>query len=329
MGAAVNIAHPQHYKIGDGPKYPSGKEGVCQYDIVKDNFIKNNSLEFHRVEGITAYHVQDLEISHNYVHYSPYGTIAVGWCWKNQAAGIPPSTVMGNIKINNNSVGHDHLMLSDGGTLYTMNDAPNSQVMGNYTTGSATGILPDEGAGLWNISNNVFQGPGGSWIVIWSSIDHDMTIDNNYTSKTSYQNNGVRCPITNTHNETSAPPWSGAAQAIINAAGIESAYQSIMTDTLAPQACPTFVMENPKAGSAIDNFSVRLLGNRIIFPSEFAGKSFSVNILDLQGRVIQKMTFDKSHPATPAKRLDLRRGSYLVRCNMDNHVVTRKVVNVK
>jgi hypothetical protein len=155
-----------------------------------------------------------------------------------------------------------------------------------------------------------------------------MTIDNNYTSKTSYQNNGVRCPITNTHNETSAPPWSGAAQAIINAAGIESAYQSIMTDTLAPQACPTSVA-NIKVGNVIEEISVRLLGNRIIFPSEFAGKSFSVNILDLQGRVIQKMTFDKSHPATPAKRLDLRRGSYLVRCNMDNHVVTRKVVNVK
>jgi hypothetical protein len=329
MGAAVNIAHPQHYKIGDGPKYPSGKEGICQYNVVKDNFVKNNSLEFHRVEGITAYHVQDLEISHNYVHYSPYGTIAVGWCWKNQASSIPPSTVMGNIKINYNNVGHDHLTLSDGGALYTMNDAPNSQVVGNYTTGGSTGILPDEGAGLWNISNNVFQGPGGSWIVIWSSIDHDMTIDNNYTSKTSFQNNGVRCSITNTHNESTAPPWSSAAQAIINAAGIESTYQSIMSDTLAPQACPVSVMENTKNSNAINNFSVRILGNRIMFPQEFSGKSFSVNILDLRGRLIQKMIFDKGHPATAAQRIDLSKGSYLVKCIVDSRVATQKVVNVK
>jgi hypothetical protein len=329
MGAAVNIAHPQHYIIGDGPKYPSGKEGVCQYDIVKDNFIKNNSIEFHRVEGITSYHVTDLEISHNYVHYSPYGTIAVGWCWKNQASTIPPSTVMGNIKINYNNVGHDHLTLSDGGALYTMNDAPNSQVIGNYVTGGSTGILPDEGAGLWNISNNVFQGPGGSWIVIWSNIDHDMTIDNNYTSKTSYQNNGVRCAITNTHNEGTAPPWSVGAQAIINAAGIESAYQSIMTDTLAPQTCPTSIIASTKVSRTIDNFSVRLLGNRILFPPEFAGKSFSVYILDLQGRLIQNMTFDKGHPATPTQRIDLTRGSYVVKCSMDDHVVVRKVVNVR
>jgi hypothetical protein len=325
-GNSVNIAHPQHYKIGDGPKFPAGIEGVCQNNLVKDNFARNLSMDFVRVEGISGYHIEGLEISHNDMHYMPYGAIAIGWYWGEK--GYPPSTVMNNITISYNKVGNDHLILHDGGTIYVMNSSPNSQIVRNYTINGAYAIMPDEGAALWTINNNVVDKAASFWLYMWSTTIHNITVDNNFTNQPSFQNSGVNCTVTNTHNE-SGNPWSAAAQAIINAAGIEPAYQGIMGDTLVPQACPTSSIANTKPRSAIDNFSVRLVGNRIVLPSEFAGKSFSVNILDLQGKLIQTMTFDKGHGAITAQRVELCRGSFVVRCTMDNHVVTRKVVNVK
>jgi hypothetical protein len=256
----------------------------------------------------------------------PYGAIAVGWYWGEK--GFPPSTVMNDITISYNKVGNDHLLLHDGGTIYVMNSSPNSQIVRNYTINGASAIMPDEGAGLWAINNNVVDKAAGFWLYIWSSTIHDIAIDNNYTNQGGVQNSGVNCPITNTHNE-SGNPWSAAAQAIINAAGIEPAYLGIMSDTLAPPDCPTAIAMRTMTASAIDNFSVRLLGNRIVFPSEITGKSFSLDILDLSGRLIQKMTFDKSHPAGQAQRIDLSKGSYVVKCTIGNHIVTRKVVNVK
>jgi hypothetical protein len=327
-GNSVNIAHPQHYIIGDGPKFPAGVEGACQNNVVKDNFGRNLSVEFHRVEGISGFHIEGLEISHNDLSHMPYGVIAVGWYWGSSCS-IPPSTVMNNITISYNKVGNDHLVLHDGGTIYVMNSSPNSQISRNYTVNGTSALMPDEGAALWSINNNVVDQKAGYWLFLWSNTIHDITIDNNYTNQSGYQNSGTNCPITNTHSE-SGNPWSAAAQAIINAAGIEPVYQGIMSDTLAPQACPTTTAAiGAKTGSAIDNFSIRLIGNRMLFPSEFAGRSFSVSILDLRGRLIQKMTFDKGHPATSAERVDLGRGSFLVKCSMDDRVTTCKAVNVK
>lgn len=326
-GNAVNIAHPQHYKIGDGPKFPAGIEGVCQGNAVKDNFARNLSMDFLRVEGITGYHIEGLEISHNDMSTMPYGAIAVGWYW-GASGSIPPSTVMNNITISYNKVGNDHLVLHDGGTIYVMNSSSNSQIVRNYTINGAMAIMPDEGSALWAINNNVVDKAASFWLYLWSNTIHNIVTDNNYTNQPGYQNNGINCPVTNTHNET-GNPWSAAAQAIINAAGIEPAYQSIMSDTLAPQACPTTGSVASKVQSSIDNFSVRLLGNRIRFPSEFASKSFSVNILDLQGRLVRNMTFDKGQEAKPTHRIALSRGPYVVKCVMDNHVVTRKIVFLK
>jgi len=326
-GNMVNIAHPQHYKIGDGPKFPSGIEGVCQNNVVKDNFARNLSSDFLRVEGITGYHIEGLEISHNDLSHMPYGAIAIGWYW-GASGSIPPSTVMNNITISYNKVGNDHLVLHDGGTIYVMNSSPNSQIVRNYTINGAMAIMPDEGSGLWAINNNVVDKAAGFWLYLWSNTIHNIVTDNNYTNQPSYQNNGINCPVTNTHNE-SGNPWSAAAQAIINAAGIEPAYQNIMSDTLAPQSCPTIVVVNTKYFAATDNFSVRLLGDRIMFPSEFVGKTFSLEILDLQGRLAKKIVFDRSHPATQAERIDLRRGPFLIKCSMDNHVTICKVVTIK
>ena len=256
----------------------------------------------------------------------PYGAIAVGWYW-GASGSIPPSTVMNNINISYNKVGNDHLVLHDGGTIYVMNSSSNSQIVRNYTINGAMAIMPDEGSGLWSINNNVVDKAGSFWLYLWSNTIHNIVTDNNYTNQPSYQNNGINCPVTNTHNE-SGNPWSAAAQSIISAAGIEAAYQNIMSDTLAPQSCPTTGALRAKNSKAIDNFSVRLLGDRIMFPPEFAGKSFSVNILDLRGRIIQKMTFDKSHPAKAAQRIEVSRGAFLVKCSMDNRLVTLRLVKV-
>ena len=325
-GNAVNIPHPQHYIIGEGAKFPPGIAGLCKNNVVRDNFARNLSSDFVRVEGISGYFPEGLEISHNDLGFMPYGVIAQGWYW-GASGSIPPSTNMNNVNISYNKVGNDHLVLHDGGTIYVMNSSPNSQIARNYAINGSSAIMPDEGSGLWAINNNVVDKAASFWLYIWSNTIHDIVADNNYTDQPSYENNGTNCAVTNTHNE-SGNPWSAAAQAIINAAGIEAAYQSIMSDTLAPQACPTTAIENAKSGSPIDNFSVHFLRRRLMLPPGFAGKTFSLDILDMQGRLVQKMTFDKGHPAASAERTDLGRGSYLVKCSMDDRVVTCKVVNL-
>jgi len=313
-GNAVNIAHPQHYAIGDGPKFPAGVEASCKNNLVNNNFIRNTSMEFKREEGITGYHIEGLEVSHNDIQFTPYGSIALGWYWA-VSGSIPASTVMRNIKINNNICGNDHALLKDGGTIYFMNSSPNSEVTGNYTINGTWALMPDEGTGLWAIKNNVVNKASDLWLQVWSSTCHDLAIDNNYTNQTSFVNAGARCVITNTHNETAAPPWSAGAQAIINAAGIETAYKSIMSDTLLPEPCPVGIMNRvPLARVNAGLSPVRILGCAVDLPAAFAGRSFSVEVYDLQGRTVCSIPVEKAAQYRSNRKTNLTTGNYLAKC---------------
>ena len=61
-GNAINLGHPQHYIIGDGPLYPAGVEGVCARDVVKDNWIRKASLDFKQEEAISGFFTEACEI---------------------------------------------------------------------------------------------------------------------------------------------------------------------------------------------------------------------------------------------------------------------------
>lgn len=232
MGTSVNVGHPQHYKIGDGEQFPAGVEGVCKNILISNNFVHNACLDFRQVEGMTGFFLENVRIVHNEISGSPYGGIALGWWWGN--ARIPPSTVAKNNSICYNRVGNTHLSLKDGGIIYVLGEQPGSRIAYNYCYDGPRCIYPDDGSAYWHIHHNVILNRRpesgqhkGLWLHIWTKECHDMTIDRNYVKADKIRNEGTNCVITDTIVESQAPPWSGEAQAIIEAAGLEPAYEDI------------------------------------------------------------------------------------------------------
>jgi hypothetical protein len=236
MGTSVNVGHPQHYKIGDGEEFGSDIEGVCKNILISNNFVRNACLDFRQVEGMTGFFVEDVKIVHNDISGTPYGGIALGWWWGN--AQIPPSTVAKNNLIMYNRVGNTHLALKDGGIIYVLGEQPGSEIAYNYCYDGPRCIYPDDGSAYWNIHDNVtLNGPSGPsehkglWLHIWNKRCHDITIDHNYVKSDDVRNEGTNCAVTNTIVESDAPPWSEQAQAIIDTAGLEPAYQDIRPES--------------------------------------------------------------------------------------------------
>ncbi len=233
MGTSVNVGHPQHYKIGDGEQFGKGAEGICKDILISNNFVHNACLDFHQVEGMTGFFVENVKIVHNEISGTPYGGIALGWWWGNSE--IPPSTVAKNNSITYNRIGNTHLALKDGGIIYVLGEQPGSEIAYNYCYDGPRCIYPDDGSAYWNIHDNVIlnrqhiesRQHKGLWLHIWTERCHDITINHNYVNADNVRNEGTNCPITNTIVEPQAPIWSAKAQAIINTAGLEPAYQDI------------------------------------------------------------------------------------------------------
>ena len=225
LGNAVTIGHPQHYEIGDGDIYGRGVEGVCKNIQVTNNYIRNISLDFRMVEAILAFFVESVNFDYNDIMGTPYGAIAVGWWWAN--AGIPPSEVAKNNTINYNRVGKTHLVLHDGGMLYTLGKQPGSEIMGNYLFDGPRAIYPDDGTAYFTIKNNFVNALFQHWLHIASDRCHDIVIDTNYTKSNNMINDGVNTKDTNTINYRNRP-FGEEPLAIQANAGIQEPYKGII-----------------------------------------------------------------------------------------------------
>jgi len=224
-GNAVNVGHPQHYASGGSPLFPAALAGVCANDAVRDNLIRRPCREFVQEEAITAFFTRGLEISHNDIQGTPYGGIALGWWWGN--AEIPASTVPRDNGIAfNRVVDTQEVLGEDGGAIYVLGQQPGGKIIGNYVRGHTRLLYPDDGSSGWTISGNVAE-DGKLWFHAWVDRIHDLAVSGNYTNTPEVLNRGVRCPLLETHLEGESPPWSRAAQAIIDHAGLEPEYADL------------------------------------------------------------------------------------------------------
>ena len=228
-GNSVVVGHPQHVFIGDGPIYPSGVEGICKNVVVQDNLVRNVATEFVQLDGMSAFFVDSCTFTHNDIANTPWNGLSVGWGWSYQLN----STTCRKNSITYNKVGNSQQALpGDGATFYTLGQQPGSVMAYNYAYGNAGGeghYMLDEGTQFYRMHDNVSLNPAQNrWLFIWFSTSKNDTMDNNYVNKNGYVDQGTNCPITNTHYEASAPPWSAAAQSIIDNAGLEPAYQDLL-----------------------------------------------------------------------------------------------------
>lgn len=225
-GNAVNVGHPQHYLIGDGPLFANGVEGVCARDKISNNYIRKVSLDYKQGEAISGFFTEAVEISHNDIQGVPYGGIALGWWWGN--AEIPASTVPKNNAILFNRVfDTQQELLKDGGAIYVLGEQPGGRIQGNYVHSLTRLIYPDDGSAFWNISNNVLDPqPNGKWLFVWTDRIHDLRIENNFITGTNLQNKATdNCtPINTTLMRKS---FSAEAKKIVAAAGLEKNYRNL------------------------------------------------------------------------------------------------------
>jgi hypothetical protein len=230
-GNAVNVGHPQHYVIGGGPLF-KGIAGVCARDAIKDNWIRNVSLDFKQEEAISGFFTESVEISHNDIRGVPYGAIALGWWWGNGE--IPPSKVpKDNLIAYNRIVDSQQELPRDGGSIYVLGEQPGGRIEGNYVKSNTRTLYADDGSAYWTITRNVVDPrdtrdiparKDGQWLFVWTKRIHDLKIDGNYTTLDKSRNEGTNTQPTHTHLETQFSP---EAQAIIDAAGLEPAYRDI------------------------------------------------------------------------------------------------------
>jgi len=241
LGNAVNVGHPQHYAIGDGPLYPAGVEGVCARDAVANNWIRRVSLDFKQAEAISGFFTQAVRIAHNDIKGVPYGGIALGWWWGNGE--IPPSKVPRDNAITGNRVADtNQVLFKDGGPIYVLGEQPGGMIEGNYVEGAARLMYADDGSAYWTIRNNVFQVrpwielsppakpdvppkyPDHTWLFLWTPRIHDLTVEANY-SNVPILFNAATNTVVESHTAASALP--AGAQRIIESAGLEPAFRDI------------------------------------------------------------------------------------------------------
>jgi hypothetical protein len=235
-GNAVNVGHPQHYLIGDGPRFKAGVEGVCARDTIKNNWIRKVCLDFKQGEAISGFFTEAVEISHNDIQGVPYGGIALGWWWGDSK--IPASKVpKNNVIAGNRIVDTQQLLRGDGGGIYVLGEQPGGRIESNYVRSATRALYADDGSAYWVFRRNVVdtRKPGDEqgldqdsklnpWLHLWTDRIHDLVIDDNYTTITNVVNKGRNCEPTRLHVEN---PLSADAQAIIDSAGLETAYRDI------------------------------------------------------------------------------------------------------
>ena len=282
--AGINIGHCQHYIIGDGDIFGSGVEGACNNDTIRDNLLRNVCYEHIQAPGISAFFVAGTDLSHNDLSATPYSSISFGWWWGN--AGIPASTVMQNNKIDSNKVATGVNVLQDGGLIYVLGYSPNSEVHGNYLLNSRwNGIHPDDGASYWTFAGNVVETVGNKWIELWSSNSLNNMVRDNFANTNSATLAGTNSTFSNNTTQLNAPPWtSSIAQSIIAHAGLEPAYQYLLTGGtpvaehgVAKSKNSSAIIGSPFC-SILDN-DLRTLGSDIV-----------LQIYDLNGRLIRQGT---------------------------------------
>lgn len=229
LGNAVNLGHPQHYKIGDGEIYGENVEGLCEYNNIANNYLRNISLDFRQVEGITSFFVANTRIEHNDISGTPYGAIVCGWWWGNSE--IPPSTVAKNNSIRFNKAGNTHNVLDDGGIIYLLGEQPGTVVEGNYLFNGPRCIYPDDGSAYLTITGNVIDNNSYKWmwLHLWTKRCHDIVARENYVKNNLLMNNGTNITIEKTYafREDEFPE---EARKIIKNAGIQDEFKDIIPE---------------------------------------------------------------------------------------------------
>lgn len=115
-------------KVYDSEQAGIALEGVCNNNLISDNYITRCSDYFWSSPGITAYYVDHLQILNNHLEDLPYTGISLGWGWIFNT----DSTTCHDNLVKGNFIKNIMLECYDGGGIYTLGQQPGTVVEENY-----------------------------------------------------------------------------------------------------------------------------------------------------------------------------------------------------
>ncbi|ACU76051.1 conserved hypothetical protein [Catenulispora acidiphila DSM 44928] len=218
-------------------------------NAVTDNHVFDVPVEFHGGIGIDSGYTAHDSVSHNQIDHTPYTAISQGWGgWPDKEKEAPQANFSHDNAISNNLI-FDHMsLLNDGGAIYTQGITGTSLATGEHVTGNdihdQTGsghvIYTDNGCTFETITGNAVY--NNTTAQAWASRHTDYAPGATTTyDPTDVESNYFQNPATYTTGggltvakNTTITGASQVPATIVANAGIESAYQSVLTWTQAP-----------------------------------------------------------------------------------------------
>jgi len=211
-------------------------------NTISDNHLFNLPVEFHGGVALDIGYAATTTVSHNQIDHTSYTGISIGWGGWPDKEKMPaqPNYSHGNT-ISDNLIFDIMQQLNDGGGIYTQGITGSSLATGEHITGNVIHdqvgaghvVYTDNGCTFVTITDNGIYNTGPA--VAWASRhvdytanngDYDPTdVENNYWENPSTYTSGKGLVVANNHVITAA---SQIPASIVNNAGLESAYQSLL-----------------------------------------------------------------------------------------------------
>jgi hypothetical protein len=216
--------------------------GATGAAVVKNNTFRNNyinkiGLEYQDCCAVFVGYTDGTIIDHNEIQDVPYTGVSVGWGWSH--TNLPN---LRNNRVSNNLIYDFMNVLRDGGGVYMLSRQDGTVINNNYIHHNRNEfgtIYLDAGCENITISSNVLAYNFSNYIFIQNSQSNDAYNAWNNTVTNTFVNNGTlrAHPRNNISGTTvvSGDNWPAAALAIINNAGLESAYADIKNGTPVPE----------------------------------------------------------------------------------------------
>lgn len=220
---------------------------------IHDNHIFNVGAEYRGGIGIVVGYAERTRVEHNQLDHLPYAAISMGWGgWPDKIQMAGQANYSRENLVANNRIHHFMLVLADGGGIYTQGLTGPSLAAGEKVTGnlvyeqfsSGHGIYTDNGSCNITITHNVLFHLNFD---NWGSHHHDyydgadgkdydpIDVENNWWQQGTAD--GAEHNITTRNNRLIAA-LDQAPKALLDAAGIEPAWKSILTRRLEKLSAP-------------------------------------------------------------------------------------------
>jgi hypothetical protein len=227
---------------------------------IQDNHVFATCAEFHGGIGIDVGYAVDTLIDHNQIDTLPYSGISIGWGGWGDKANMPGLANYSHGNVVSNNLVYDFVQyLSDGGAIYSNGQTGSSFETGEHITGNVMHdsggvfhvIYTDNGTDWMTVTANAVwnPGPSNSWGYCHpdyyagedGGLDHENVTGNYWDNRTGDGSKG-QLPMSaghcNVSGNTDITTGSQVPAALLNAAGLESAYQGLLTWEQVPPPPP-------------------------------------------------------------------------------------------